>query len=336
MEAAGRRTLVTGGAGFIGRHIVARLIASGRNVRVFSRHAVPASFGPGVEVVNGDVADAAALRRACENVDEVHHAAACVELWHDPGELMRTNVEGTRQVIAACAAAGVQRLVFTSSASVVFAGTDQEGVDESVAYPRRYVNRYAETKARAEQLVLEAHGQGSLRTLALRPHLVWGPGDTHLIPGLIERARAGALVRVGDGRNRVDVTYVTNLADAHLLAGAKLADAPDVGGRAFFVSQGIPVDAWGFVGDLLDRLHLPRPTRAISYRRAYAMGAVFEGAWTLLGRRTPPPLTRFLVSQMARSHHFNISAARRLLGYDPQVTTAAGLDRVASALTGAA
>lgn len=336
MDAAGRRVLVTGGAGFIGRHIVARLAASGRSVRVLSRHAAPSALGPGVEVVQGDVADGDAVRRACRDVDEVHHAAACVELWHDPGELTRTNVEGTRQVIAACQATGVARLVFTSSASVVFAGADQEGVDESVAYPRRYVNGYAATKALAEQLVLDAHGQGSLRTLALRPHLVWGPGDTHFIPGVIARARAGALVRVGDGRNRVDVTYVTNLADAHLLAGERLAAAAEVGGRAFFISQGEPVDAWGFVGDLLDRLRLPRPTRAISYRRAYAIGAVCEGLWTVLGRRTPPPLTRFLASQMARSHHFDISAARRLLGYDPAVTTAAGLDRVAATLTGSA
>ncbi|MCC7181255.1 MAG: NAD-dependent epimerase/dehydratase family protein [Acidobacteria bacterium] len=332
MSAATTRTLVTGGAGFIGRYVVERLVAQGHRVRSLGRTPSPEIAALGVETVQGDLADREAVIRACDGVDEVHHIAACVELWHDPGELSRTNVDGTRHVLEACARGGVERLVFTSSASVVFGGEDQEGVDESVSYPRRFVNRYAETKAHAEQLVLEANGRGVFRTLALRPHLVWGPRDTHFIPNLIARARTGRLVQIGDGRNRVDVTYVENLADAHLLAAERLRDDPTIGGRPFFISQGEPVDAWGFVGLLLDRLGLPRPAHRLSYRRAYAMAALAEAAWMIIRRPGGPPLTRFLVSQMARSHHFDISAARRVLGYRPLVSTAEGVDRLVAAM----
>jgi 2-alkyl-3-oxoalkanoate reductase len=323
---------VTGGAGFIGRYVVERLVERGDAVRSIVRRPSPELERMGVETIHADIADASAMARACEGVQEVHHVAACVELWHDPDELRRTNVEGTRSVIDACLNAGVGRLIFTSSASVVFGGDDQEGVDESAPYPRRYVSRYAETKARAEQLVVDAHGRGALRTLALRPHLVWGPRDTHFIPGLVARARGGGLVQVGDGRNRVDVTFVENLAGAHVLAADRLRERPDVGGRPYFISQGEPVEAWSFIGLLLERMGLARPARAISFRRAYALGAACEAAWALLRRRGAPPMTRFLASQMAKSHYFDISAARRHLGYEPRVSTLEGIDRLIAAM----
>ena len=223
-------TLVTGGAGFVGRAIVERLLQRGETVRVLGRRRDPDLERLGVDVVQGDVADRADVERACRGVDTVHHAAACVELWHAPDEVRRTNVEGTRQLVDVAARSGVGRLVFTSSASVVFGDDDQEGIDESVPYPKRFSSLYAETKAAAERIVLDANGRRGMRTLALRPHLVWGPRDTHLIPNLVARAKAGGLVQVGDGRNLMDITYVDNLADSHLAAAGRL-DGGDAAGR---------------------------------------------------------------------------------------------------------
>jgi nucleoside-diphosphate-sugar epimerase len=321
-------SLVTGGGGFVGRRVVARLRERGYPVRVLGRSPYPDLEKLGVETVQADLADGAAVERACRGVGVVHHVGACVGLWRSAAELTRTNVEGTRNVVAACVRGGVESLVFTSSASVVFDDADQEGVDESAPYPRRSTSPYAASKALAERLVLEGNGRGALRTIALRPHLVWGPGDPHFIPGFLELARRGRLIQVGDGRNRVDITYVDNLADAHLLAADRLGDGSsfEAAGRPFFVSQGEPVEIWTFFGNLLDRLGFPRPKRAISYRRAYALGAVGEILWRLLGREGAPPMTRFLAGQMAKSHFFDISAARRVLGFEPRVSTAAGVE----------
>jgi nucleoside-diphosphate-sugar epimerase len=323
------RALVTGGGGFIGRAIVGRLLARGSTVRVLGRGAYPDLESRGVEVVRGDIADAAVAGRACNEVDVVHHVAACVELFHDREELVRTNVEGTRNLLAAAASHGVRRFVFTSSASVVFGDHDQEGIDETAPYPARFSSPYAETKAMAERLVLDANDRGELRTVALRPHLVWGPGDTHFIPTLLERARAGRLVRVGKGENKVDITYIDNIAEAHLLAEEKLGNSgAGAAGRAFFISQGEAVNAWDFIAELVTRFGFTPPRRAVSYRTARAIGASCELLWRVLRRPGLPPMTRFLAAQMAKSHYFDLTAARETLGYRPLVTTAEGLDRL--------
>jgi 2-alkyl-3-oxoalkanoate reductase len=327
------RVLVTGGGGFVGRYVVERLVECGYPVRVLGRRRHAELDRLGVEMLQGDLADPVAVGRACDGVEIVHHVAACVELWHSAVELTRTNVEGTRNVVEACASRGVERLVFTSSASVVFGELDQKGVDESVPYPRRFTSLYPETKARAERLVLEANGRGRLRTVALRPHLVWGPRDTHFIPNLLARARRGGIVQVGDGRNLVDITYVENLADAHLLAARELGPDSPAAGRTFFISQGEPVEAWRFIGDLLERAGIARPTRRISYRRARLVGIACEMAWKLFRRDGAPPMTRFLAAQMSKSHYCDLSAARRLLGYQPRVSTAEGLERLGAGLS---
>lgn len=333
MTARDRRVLVTGGGGFVGRYIVEQLVSRGHTVRVLGRRKYPELERLGVETLQADLTDRDAVLRACRGMHDVHHAAACVELWHDRAEIIGANVQGTRNLIEACVAEGVSNLVFTSSASVVFGGEDQEGVDESVPYPARFVNLYAQTKAEAERLVLEANGRAGLRTLSLRPHLVWGPRDTHFIPNLIARARSGGLVQVGEGNNRVDITYVENLACAHILAAERLREDPGIGGRSFFISQGEPVKPWSFFGALIERLGLPRIAKSMSYRRAYAIGALCEVAWPLLRRPGGPPMTRFLASQMAKSHYFDISAARRWLGYQPSVTTDEGVNRLLAAMS---
>ena len=205
-------------------------------------------------------------------------------------------------------------------------------MDESVRYPDRYTSPYPATKAIAERLVLEANGVGGFMTVSLRPHLIFGPGDPHLFPRIIARARQGQLFQVGEGRNRVDVVYVENAADAHLLAADKLgADSP-VNGHAYFISQGVPVVLWEWINGILERMQLPRVGRKVSYGMARAVGAAMEIAYTVLPLRGEPRMTRFLADQLATSHYFDISNARKDLGYEPKVSTEDGLDRTLLAL----
>ena len=190
------KALVTGGGGFLGAAIVRGLLARGTAVRSFSRQSYPALDALGVEQVQGDIADTAAVTAAARGCGVVFHVAAKPGIWGDYAGYHRTNVVGTSSVIAACRAAGVQRLIYTSSPSVVFDGRDMEGVDESVPYPAHYEAHYPRTKALAEQAVIAAN-DAQLATVSLRPHLIWGPGDNHLLPRMVARARAGQLRRIG-------------------------------------------------------------------------------------------------------------------------------------------
>ena len=342
--------LVTGGGGFLGGYIVDALLARGDHVRSFGRGEYPQLRAQGVEVVRGDIGDREAVAAACRGIECVFHAAAM------PGISMRARIYdevnrvGTENVLSACRAVGVPWLVYTSSPSVVFAGGDQCGVDESTPYGFKWLeaNRayYSLSKAQAEQAVVAAN-DGALKTCALRPHLIWGPGDTHLIPRLIARARSGRLRRVGDGTNLVDIAYVENVADAHLLAADALASdgagsgdprttvrgetrttkAP-VAGKAYFISQGEPVNCWQWIDEILALVDLPPVAKSVSLRTASQIGAVCEAAYRVLGLPGEPPMTRFLAAQLATSHWFDISAARRDLGYEPRVSTAEGMRRL--------
>jgi len=319
------KALVTGGGGFLGRYIVEKLAARGDSVRVLGRSRYPELERLGVEAVQADLRDKTAVTRACEKIDVVFHVAALPALWGRWRDFYGINVQGTENVLAGCRAQGVPRLVYTSTPSVVFDRSDLCNVDESYPYPARHDCYYAQTKAVAERLVLAANGKGLL-TAALRPHLVWGPRDNHLIPKVLERARAGQLFIVGDGSNKVDITYVENAADAHLQAADHLQAGSRVAGQAYFISQGEPVLLWDFVNLLLEKLGVAKVTRRISYRAAMGLGAVLEGIHRLLFLRREPRMTRFLAAQLAKSHYFDISRARRDFGYAPRVSTAAGLE----------
>jgi nucleoside-diphosphate-sugar epimerase len=271
-----------------------------------------------------DLRDAAAVRRACAGMDVVFHAASLTGVWGPLPEYQTINVDGTKNVLDACRANEVPKLVYTSSPSVVFGRGDLCGVDESQPYPHRYLAAYPKTKAQAECLVLAAN-DNSLSTVALRPHLIWGPGDPHLIPRVIERARKGKLRQVGDGKNRVDITYIDNAAEAHLLAADALRPSAPCAGRAYFISQGEPVALWPWLDQLLAAVGVPRVTRKISLRTASLMGATLEGLHKVLGLRREPLMTRFVANQLAKSHYFDISAAKRDLGYVPRVSTQDGM-----------
>lgn len=326
-------TLVTGASGFVGGRLARRLLAAGCRVRAVARSPMPELATLGAEVVRADVADSDAMRAACAGVSLAFHTAARVGIWGPRAEFERTNVGGARALVSACRAARVRRLVFTSSPSVVFHGGDLAGVDESQPLGSTFTADYPRTKAEAERIVLAAHEPGRLATTALRPHLVWGPGDQNLIPRVIARARAGRLRIVGSGRNRVDLTHVENVVDAHLLAAAALtaSDSP-AGGRAYFITNGAPVELWPWINALLQRLGLPVVSRRLRFASAYRIGAACELAWRVLRLRGEPPMTRFLATELAHDHWFDISAARRDLDYVPRVSMEAGLAELAPSL----
>ncbi len=325
-EIAGHRpqvSLVTGGGGFLGGAIVLRLLARGDTVRSLSRKRYPWHAEVGVDGRVGDIADPTAVRAACEGVDVVFHTAALPGVWGKRSDFERVNVEGTKAVIDACRAAGVKRLIHTSSPSVVFDGMDMAGVDESVPYPARHLAQYPKTKAAAERRVREAAAAG-LPAVILRPHLIWGPRDNHLVPRIL--ARSGKLVRVGNGRNLVDTTYIDNAASAHVSADEALAARPDLSGRIYFISQGEPTPLWEMVDEILRAGGKPPVRGTIPRRLAWIIGAVLEGVYGIFKLPGEPRMTRFMAEELATAHWFDISAARRDLRYAPTVSTREGLD----------
>ncbi len=319
------RVLVTGGGGFLGSAIVKRLVQRGDHVRSLSRKFYPELETMGVEQFQGDVSDLTVVTRACEASDIVFHVAAKPPPWGKYKEYYQTNVVGTENVIEGCSRQNVARLVYTSTPSVVFDGSDMEGADESLPYPAKHNAYYPKTKALAEQRVLKAAGRG-LGTVVLRPHQIWGPGDPHFVPRLIARARD--LKQIGNGRNLVDTTYIDNAAGAHLLAADRLTANPAISGKKYFISQDEPIPAWDMINAILNAAGLEAVSGSISYRTAWILGAGLEVMYRFLGISKEPKMTRFLADAMAKSHWFDISAAKRDLGYVPEIKTEEGLRRL--------
>jgi nucleoside-diphosphate-sugar epimerase len=318
--------LVTGGGGFLGGAVVRKLVARGDRVRSLSRSAYPELDALGVDQIQADLADADALQTATRDVDTVFHVAAKPGVWGGYTDFYHANVVGTRNVISACKANQVPVLVYTSSPSVVFDGNDMEGVDETVPYPQKYHAHYPRTKARAEQEVIRAGGD-SLKVVVLRPHLIWGPGDPHMAPRIIERAKR--LRRIGKGQNRVDTIYVDNAADAHILAADALHKRPELSGRIYFISQDDPIPLWDMVDAILAAAGLGPVKGSIPRWVAWSAGALLESAYRVLGLKGEPQMTRFVANELATAHWFDISAAKRDLGYRPAISTAEGLEKLA-------
>lgn len=314
------RVLVTGGGGFLGAAICRQLVARGDRVRSLARGDYPALRALGVETIRGDAADPDAIDRAVAGCDLVIHTAAKAGVWGDEGEYFRSNVLATQAVLGACRRHGVGRLVFTSSPSVVAGGVPLRGVDEAAPYPAHYLASYPRTKAIAERAVRAAN-DGELRTVCLRPHLILGPGDPHLVPRLVDRARKGRLRLLGDGQNRIDVTYVEDAARAHLRAADALERPGAVAaGRVYFISQGQPVALVDLLDQILREVGLPPVRRSIPPNLGYALGALAEGLFRALPLPGEPPLTRFVAEELSTDHFFDISAARRDLGHTPSVS----------------
>jgi nucleoside-diphosphate-sugar epimerase len=314
------KALVTGGGGFVGFALAKMLRARGDEVRTVARGAYPQLEGIGAVHIRGDLADPQVTREALDGVDTVFHVAAKAGVWGHRADYERSNVTATRTLLDACMAKGVKRLVMTSSPSVTFDGGHAKNATETLPYASKHLYHYGRTKAEAERMVLAANGTGGLLTCALRPHLVFGAGDPHILPRLVSRAKAGRLAWIGDGENLVDVTYVDNAANAHVLAADALA-APGhkPAGKAYFISQGTPVNPPQWINRILKEVGLHEVTRRVPLKLAYAAGALFEAAWTLLPLGGEPLMTRFLAAQLGTSHYYDLSAARRDFGYAPLV-----------------
>ena len=321
------KALVTGGGGFLGRAIVRLLLEDGVEVCSFSRRAHADLDALGVEHRQGDLADGHAVAAALAGCDIVYHVAARAGVWGPYREFYRANVQGTRNVIQACRAHGIRRLVHTSSPSVVFDGSDMEGVDETVPYPARYHAFYPQTKAEAEQLVLQAN-DSDLATVALRPHLIWGPEDNHLVPRILDRGRRGELRRIGNRECLVDTIYIDNAAQAHLQAAEHLEVGSPVAGKVYFLSQGEPLPLWDVVDRILEAGGIAPVSGTISPGVAYGAGWVLEKIYGLLKLRSEPRMTRFLARELSTAHWFDIGAARRDFGYAPQVSFDEGMARL--------
>ena len=325
-----KNILVTGGGGFLGKAIVRHLLAKGHRVASFSRGKYPELNALGVNQLSGDIANAGAVKDAFRGRDAVFHVAAKAGVWGTFEEYHRPNVIGTQNVITACRSSRVPILVYTSSPSVVFDGGDMQGVNESVPYPDHYHAPYPQTKSMAEQAVIAAADR-ELKTAALRPHLIWGPEDNHLVPRII--ARAETLRRVGDGNNRVDTIYVDNAARAHVLAMQALERNPAVSGRVYFISDDNPIGLWEMVDRILAAGGKPPLTKTISPKAAYWVGALMEWAYRAFNISGEPRMTRFVARELATSHWFNISAAKRDLGYSAEITIDEGMKRLKTWLT---
>lgn len=336
----GKRYVVTGGGGFVGKAISRALIKRGDSVLSLARGDYPELRGLGIESARIDISsDYRGWIELLRGASGVFHTAAKVEMWGRHRDFFKVNVEGTRNVIKACNQVGIKHLVFTSSPSVIHSGEDLRGVDESQPYPEVFHAHYPATKAQAEREVLAADSAGAavgLRTVALRPHLIWGPGDTNLVPTILERARAGKLTRIGEGRNLIDLTYIDDCVAAHLLAMDRLEQGgADVGGRVYFITQGEPVNMWAWIDQVLLMNGLPAVKRSIPRGLANLIARCMQGVargvellrLDTLGMSYTPLLTEFLVSEMAGDHYFSIEAARRDLGYSPSCSIEEALRR---------
>jgi len=319
--------LVTGGGGFLGKEIVRMLCKFDLEVRSISRQFYEELDQLGVQQTQSDLSNYSTVGKAFEGCQLVFHVAAKAGIWGDPSDFYNSNVIGTRNVIKGCLENGVRRLVYTSSPSVVFNGQDMDGVDESVPYGSQFTAHYPETKAIAEKEVLSQDGP-LLATVALRPHLIWGPDDPHIIPGLIRRARQGHLRRIGNEDKLVDFTYIQNAAHAHLLAAKNLNANSPIAGKAYFITDDQPEPLWDFVNKLLQTGELQPIHKRVNRKIAYLAASILETLHRFLKRSGEPRITRFLVEELATSHWFNISAAKQDLGYSPIISRQEGLAQV--------
>lgn len=326
------RVLVTGGGGFLGSRIARLLVARGLEVTVCSREATRHQAPGTRHAVDLDLRDAEAVSRAVAGQDVVFHVAAKAGVWGKRAEYFGINVTGTRNVIAACQKHGVKKLIYTSTPSVVFSGSLPGGANEAAPYPDKFLTHYARTKAIAEREVLAANGLDGMQTCALRPHLIWGKGDPHLLPRVLDRAREGKLKQVGDGRNRVDITHVNDAAQAHLDALDHLNAAA---GKAYFIASET-VALWPWINAVLKRAGVAEISGKVSAGTARKAGAVLEFFWKLLLLPGEPPMTRFVAENLATDHWFDISNARKDLKFSPCWTGEKALDEYFGATAPAA
>lgn len=321
------KVLVTGGGGFLGFAIVEQLLAAGYEVETYSRSNYETLDQLKLVHHQASLTDYKAIKRALEGCRGVIHTAARVGMWGDYADFFQVNVTGTKNILRACSELHIPYLVYTSSPSVVYNGAC-EGKGEELPYPDKFDAYYPETKALAEQAVLGANGPG-LVTCALRPHLIWGPGDTHLLPGFFERQRAGKLRLLGTGEHLIDTIYVDNAARAHVQALEMMQKDPTmIGGKAYFLSQDDPIAIREFINRMLATGGFPPVQKRIHPKVGLIAGKLLERAYRWFRISSEPPITSFVARQLSSPHWYDISAAKRDLGYQPQISIDEGMNRL--------
>ena len=357
--------MLRGAGGFLGKAICRFLRSVDIQVTGFARGYYPDLSQMGVTMLQGDLCDNKALTEAMQGCDLVFHVASKAGVWGTKADYFKPNVEGADNVIQACKLLGIDRLIYTSTPSVTFAGVDEDGINESQPYAEHFLNYYGESKALAEQMMLAANGDElfpsvtkssvtkssvaksslstsvtknsvtkKLKTVALRPHLIWGPEDPHLVHRVIQRATAGRLKLVGNTDKLVDTTYVDNAAYAHILAALKLSDtAPVCAGKSYFISNDQPITMASMLNKILACVALPPVKKRVPTSLAYGVGALLEWIYLALGKKQEPIMTRFVARQLSTSHYFDISAAKKDLDYTPLISIDEGMKRLSASLS---
>ena len=326
-----KRVFITGAGGFLGKAICQHLRTANIEVVGFARSQYPQLTAMGVTLIQGDLADKQAVIDAMSGCDLVFHVASKAGVWGTKASYFSANVDGTNNIINACKQLNIQRLVYTSTPSVTFAGEDEDGIDESHPYAPRFLNFYSLSKAIAEQHVLTANkqplvNQQSLQTVALRPHLIWGPGDPHLVPRVIARAQAGKLKLVGKEDKLIDTIYIDNAVYAHLLAALNLSQHPSTcAGKAYFLSNDEPITMADMLNQILACKGMQPIRKRVPAKMAYAVGTLLEWIYISLRKKEEPIMTRFVAKQLSTSHYFNISAAKKDLNYRPLISIKQGM-----------
>jgi nucleoside-diphosphate-sugar epimerase len=325
----GRQVLVTGATGFVGSSLIERLAAEGARVVGLTR-SVPRDAFAAIDWVEGSLEDAARMVEVTRGIDTMFHVGGMVGHFGSRREYLRINVGGTRNIIDACAKNGVRSLVFTSTPSVIADGTGHFGIDETHPYSRRFESPYSESKALAEQVVRAANSD-ALRTVCIRPHMIWGPGSGHWIGGLRKLAKRRMLYQIGDGSNRVGITWIDDCVSAHVNAWRAVEADAAVGGQAFFVHGGAPVRMWDWVRELTRAMNLPgirgRIPRMVAKAGARACDAMVVATRGSLHF----PISAYLITELTTDHYSRIDRARAWLGYEPAVTVEEGIARIAAA-----
>ena len=322
-----KKVLITGAGGFLGFSIAQKLAATGEyELYSFSRSSYKKLKDIGVKERLGDLKNFSDVKNALTGMDAVIHTASQVGMWGRYETFYNTNVVGTENILKAAQELGISKLVYTSTPSVAFEKNDLCGVDESTPYPKEYLTHYAATKSMAERKVLEANSE-KLATVALRPHLIFGPGDLNIVPRVLEARKKGRLKIVGDGENLVDVTYVENAADAHIKALQVLDSTHPIAGKAYFLGQG-PIKLWDFTNQILVRAGLEPVKKKISVAAAYRIGFIIE-CFLMMFRiyNVHPPMTRFVAVQLGKSDYFSHKNLERDLGFKPAISIEEGIRR---------
>ena len=326
-----KRALVTGGGGFLGSRIVQLLIDKGVNVRTLQRSDHSDLKQSGVGITRGDIRDQRTVINAAEGCDVIFHVAAKAGVWGDYEDYYQSNVMGTKNVIDACRSHNIHKLIYTSSPSVIFSGENEENLNESTPYPDHFLTAYQKTKALAEQMVLAVNSD-SLATVALRPHLIWGPGDPHLVSRIVDRAKTGRLRLVGKQNNMVDSTYVDNAAEAHILVAEALTLNANCAGKAYFISNGEPLPMTELINRILAAAELPAINKTIPSQLAYALGMIMETTYKLFNIKDEPIMTRFVAKQLSCAHWYDLTAAKQDFGYEAKVTINEGMERLKASI----